>query len=149
VDHIEHAGVAIASPLPSYSSKPDISNGSGSVSAAAVTVLTILVITDLTTGTGRFNLVRGFVGTVIAIAASISTGITGFIFQGLGNWQGFLIPAAFAATATALLWSAMPQTRPTRYLDIAPCKGRLALKYLLVKRPKRKYTTRQTQFIEG
>src|ERR1700745_2332849 len=31
----------------------------GGISAAAVTVLTVLVITDLTTGTGRFNLVRG------------------------------------------------------------------------------------------
>ena len=50
-------------------------------SASAVTVLTILLITDLTTGTGRFNLVRGFVGTGIAIAASISTGVTGFIFE--------------------------------------------------------------------
>jgi MFS family permease len=87
------------------------------VSAAAVTVLTILVITDLTTGTGRFNLVRGFIGTVIAIAASISTGITGFIFQDLGNWQGFLILAGFAAAAAALLWLAMPETRPTKYLD--------------------------------
>jgi MFS family permease len=87
------------------------------VSAAAVTVLTILVITDLTTGTGRFNLVRGFVGTVIAIAASISTGTTGFIFQDLGNWQGFLILAGFAAAAAALLWLAMPETRPTKYLD--------------------------------
>jgi MFS family permease len=87
------------------------------VSAAAVTVLTILVITDLTTGTGRFNLVRGFVGTVIAIAASISTGITGFIFQDLGNWQGFLILAGFATAAAALLWVAMPETRPTKYLD--------------------------------
>jgi hypothetical protein len=37
----------------------------GGISAAAVTVLTILVITDLTTGTGRFNLVRGAVGTLI------------------------------------------------------------------------------------
>jgi MFS family permease len=87
------------------------------VSAAAVTVLTTLVITDLTTGTGRFNLVRGFVGTVIAIAASISTGITGFIFQDLGSWPGFLILAGFATAAAALLWFAMPETRPTKYLD--------------------------------
>src|SRR5947209_13730034 len=57
----------------------------GGISAAAVTVLTILVITDLTTGTGRFNLVRGSVGTLIAIAASISTTATGFIFQELGH----------------------------------------------------------------
>ena len=86
-------------------------------SASAVTVLTILVITDLTTGTGRFNLVRGFVGTGIAIAASISTGVTGFIFEKLGNWQGFLMLAGFAAIATSLLWLAMPETRPAKYLD--------------------------------
>ena len=80
-------------------------------------MLTILVITDLTTGTGRFNLVRGFVGTGIAIAASISTGVTGFIFEKLGNWQGFLMLAGFAVIATSLLWLAMPETRPAKYLD--------------------------------
>jgi predicted MFS family arabinose efflux permease len=67
----------------------------GGISAAAVTVLTILVITDLTTGTGRFNLVRG----------------------ALGNWEGFLILAAASVIATALLWVAMPETRPAKYLD--------------------------------
>jgi MFS family permease len=89
----------------------------GGISAAAVTVLTILVITDLTTGTGRFNLVRGFIGTLIAIAASISTTATGFLFEALGNWKGFLILAAASAIATALLWAAMPETRPAKYLD--------------------------------
>jgi MFS family permease len=76
----------------------------GGISAAAVTVLTILVITDLTTGTGRFNLVRGAIGTLIAIAASISTTATGFLFEALGNWEGFLILTAASAIATALLW---------------------------------------------
>jgi MFS family permease len=89
----------------------------GGISAAAVTVLTVLVITDLTTGTGRFNLVRGSVGTLLAIAASISTTATGFIFEGLGQWAGFLILAAVSAVATALLWAAMPETVPTKYLD--------------------------------
>jgi sugar phosphate permease len=77
----------------------------------------VLVIVDLTTGTGRFNLVQGFVGTIIAVAASLSTGATGFIFDRLGNWQGFLILAAAATAATALLWSGMPETRPGKYLD--------------------------------
>jgi MFS family permease len=89
----------------------------GGISAAAVTVLTILVITDLTTGSGRFNLVRGAVGTLIAIAASISTTATGFIFEGLGHWTGFLILAAASAMAAALLWAAMPETLPAKYLD--------------------------------
>jgi MFS family permease len=89
----------------------------GGISAAAVTVLTILVITDLTTGTGRFNLVRGFIGTIIAIAAAMSTAATGFLFEGVGRWEGFLILAAASATAAALLWGAMPETKPGKYLD--------------------------------
>jgi MFS family permease len=89
----------------------------GGISAAAVTVLTVLVITDLTTGTGRFNLVRGTIGTVIAIAASASTAASGFIFEAFGHWEGFLILAAVAVIATALLWAAMPETRPEKYLD--------------------------------
>ncbi len=90
----------------------------GGISAAAVTVLTILVVTDLTAGTGRFNLVRGFVGTLIAIAASISTSVTGFMFQLLGHdGEGFLILAGLAAIAAALCWAAMPETKPGKYLD--------------------------------
>jgi MFS family permease len=89
----------------------------GGISAAAVTVLTILVITDLTTGTGRFNLVHGFIGTVIALAAATSQGATGFIFQAVGQWQGFLILSAVAGVATALLWTAMAETKPGKYLD--------------------------------
>jgi hypothetical protein len=53
----------------------------------------------------------------IAIAASISTTGTGFLFEALGNWEGFLILAAASAIATALLWLAMPETRPAKYLD--------------------------------
>jgi hypothetical protein len=70
------------------------------------------VITDLTAGTGRFNLVRGAIGTLIAIAASISTTATWFLFEAPGNWEGFLIVAATSAIATVLLWVAMPETRP-------------------------------------
>ena len=77
-------------------------------------MITLLIITDLTAGSGRFNLVQGLVGTVIAIAASISTGSTGFIFERLGQMPGFLI---LAAAAAGLLWIAMPETKPGKYLD--------------------------------
>jgi hypothetical protein len=98
-----------------------IHTGSGSVAGgyerSSGDDLTILVITDLTAGTGRFNLVRGFVGTAIAIAASISTGATGFIFQGLGHLPGFLILTGAGLAATCLLWIAMPETKPAKYID--------------------------------
>jgi hypothetical protein len=87
------------------------------ISSACVTVLTLLMITDMTTGTGRFNLVQGFIGTVIAIAAAISTGTTGFIFERLGHFSGFLILAAAAAAATLLFWVGLTETKPGKYID--------------------------------
>jgi MFS family permease len=89
----------------------------GGISAAAVTVLTVLMIADLTTGTGRFNLVQGFVGTIIAVAAAISTGASGFVFEQLGHLSGFLILSAAALAATVLLWTGLTETKPGKYLD--------------------------------
>src|SRR5262249_1541542 len=42
------------------------------ITGAIVTVLTILIIADLTSGTGRFNLAQGAVGALIGISAAIS-----------------------------------------------------------------------------
>jgi MFS family permease len=89
----------------------------GGISAAGVTVLTVLMIADMTTGTGRFNLIQGFIGTVIAIAAAISTGTTGFLFEKFGRLPGFLVLSAAAAAATLLLWVALTETKPGKYLD--------------------------------
>jgi len=89
----------------------------GGISAAAVTVLTVLMVADLTTGTGRFNLIQGFIGTVIAIAAAISTGGSGFVFENFGHLSGFLILAAVAVAATVLLATALTETKPGKYLD--------------------------------
>ena len=89
----------------------------GGMSAAAVTVLTVLIIADMTTGTGRFNLVQGFIGTVIAIAAAISTGTSGFVFEQVGHLHGFLILTAVAAASPLLLWIGLTETKPGKYID--------------------------------
>src|SRR6516164_9329881 len=75
----------------------------GGISAAAVTVITVLMIADMTTGTGRLNLVQGFIGTIIAIAAGTSTGVSGFVFERVGHWSGFVILSTAALAATVLL----------------------------------------------
>jgi MFS family permease len=102
-----------------YTSYPILIVGQclGGISAAGITVVTILVIADMTTGTGRFNLVQGFIGTVIAIAAAISTGTTGFLFEKFGHLPGFLVLSAVAAAATLLFWAALTETKPGKYLD--------------------------------
>jgi hypothetical protein len=43
------------------------------ITGAIIGVLTVVVITDLTTETGRFNLARGTIGALTGIAASLST----------------------------------------------------------------------------
>ena len=87
------------------------------VTGAAVTVLTILVVTDLTTGTGRFNLAQGVLGTITGTAAAVSTGSVGFVVQQFGDFAGFLSMAAATAAGAILLWACLPETKPAKYLD--------------------------------
>lgn len=56
------------------------------------------MITDLTVGTGRFNLAQGTLGALMGIAASISTIGTGYIDEVFGSGAGFI-----AVTIIALL----------------------------------------------
>jgi MFS family permease len=87
------------------------------VSGAILTVLTVVVVMDLTTGTGRFNLARGFVGLVSTGAAAVSLTVFGFIAQEIGNWAGFASMAAVSAAGSLILWIALRETKPTEYID--------------------------------
>jgi MFS family permease len=87
------------------------------VTGAAITVLTLLVVTDLTTGTGRFNLAQGVLGTMRGIAAAIGTASVGFIVQQFGDLTGFLLMAAGPAIGAVLIWTLLPETKPAKYLD--------------------------------
>ena len=85
------------------------------ITGAVIVVLTVIVIADLTAGTGRFNLAQGVVGAATGVAASLSTLITGFLFQGIGSFGGFIVIAAVAGAATALIWIFVTETRPASY----------------------------------
>jgi hypothetical protein len=85
------------------------------LNSSIINVMTILVIADLTAGTGRFNFARGFVGAVLGIAASISTLATGFLFQGVSSWVGFVIVAGIGGAAVILTWALFSETKPTDY----------------------------------
>jgi hypothetical protein len=43
--------------------------------------------------------------------------LSGFIFDALGQWQGFLSLGIVSVVATGLVWIAMPETKPGKYLD--------------------------------
>jgi len=89
----------------------------GGITSAIVGVLSVLIITDLTTGTGRFNLTRGGVMTLSTIAASASFAATGFAFQDFGRLATFLMLSGVAAPAMAFAWIFLPETKPAEYLD--------------------------------
>lgn len=87
------------------------------VSGAFVSVLTVVIIADLTAGTGRFNLARGGVGMITGVAASVSTALSGLVWQRAGEKTAFLSMAAVAVIATALLWYQLTETKPAKYVD--------------------------------
>lgn len=82
------------------------------ISAAILNVLTVVIVMDLTTGTGRFNLARGGVGLVSTIAAALGLTVFGFIAQQAGNWVSFVSMAAVAAAGTLLIWWRLTETKP-------------------------------------
>jgi MFS family permease len=87
------------------------------ISGAIRTVLTIVIVADLTAGTGRFNLANGAVGLVFVIAASLSTTMFGFVDQEMSHLVAFLSMAAIAAVGGLVVWGLLNESKPARYVD--------------------------------
>jgi predicted MFS family arabinose efflux permease len=90
------------------------------IAAAIFGVVSVLVIADLTRGTGRFNLTLGAISTAVGIGASLSQVIAGAIVHHAGYHAGFLFLAAVALAALAILWLFMPETLHRNESNIAP-----------------------------
>jgi predicted MFS family arabinose efflux permease len=80
------------------------------IGAGVFGVVSVLVIADLTRGTGRFNLTLGAIATAVGIGAALSQTIAGAIVHHFGYHTGFLFLATIAAAAFAILWLFMPET---------------------------------------
>ena len=80
-------------------------------------VVSVLVIADLTQGSGRFNLTLGAISTAVGIGASLSQAIAGSIVHHFGFNVGFLFLAAVASAAFGILYFFMPETRDKRFLN--------------------------------
>jgi MFS family permease len=80
------------------------------VANAIFGVVSILVITDLTRGTGRFNLAAGALATMVGLGASFSTTIGGELIQHVSFNGSFLGLAAIAVLAVTLLAVGVPET---------------------------------------
>ncbi len=87
------------------------------VTAAVFSVMVPLVVSDLTRGTGRFNLGQGILGTATGIGASLSTTLAGYIIDHFGGTAAFATLSAIAFAGFAVVWFLMPETRPSE--DVA------------------------------
>jgi MFS family permease len=81
------------------------------IGAGIFGVVSVLVIADLTRGTGRFNLTQGIIATAVGIGAASSQFLAGAIVHHFGYHAGFLFLAAVAVAAMAMLWLLMPETK--------------------------------------
>jgi MFS family permease len=84
------------------------------VSASVLGVMVPLVVSDLTRGTGRFNLALGAVGTAMGIGAALSTSLAGIMADRLGSHSAFLGLALVGFAAFILVALIMPETRRSR-----------------------------------
>src|SRR5262249_35051224 len=87
------------------------------VTGAIITVLTILIIADVTKGTGRFNLAQGVFATLTGFAAAISPGFFGALELRFSDAAGLFTMAFGLALGMVLLWFALPETKPKEYAD--------------------------------
>jgi predicted MFS family arabinose efflux permease len=93
------------------------------VGAGIFGVVSVLVIADLTRGTGRFNLTLGAITTAVGIGGALSQVIAGSIVHHVGFRAGFLFLAGVAAAAFAILYFFMPETRNIRLATVGSSLG--------------------------
>jgi predicted MFS family arabinose efflux permease len=73
-------------------------------------IVSILVIKDLTQGTGRFNLAAGALATMVGIGAALSNAMGGLLIQHFSYNVSFLGLAATGLVAVSLLYFKVPET---------------------------------------
>jgi predicted MFS family arabinose efflux permease len=90
------------------------------IGAGIFGVVSVLVVADLTEGSGRFNFALGAIATAVGMGASLSQAIAGGIVHDFGYRCGFLFLAAVALSAFAVLYFYMPETRKPRAARVNP-----------------------------
>ncbi|MBM6594475.1 MFS transporter [Microvirga pudoricolor] len=72
-----------------------------------------LIISDLTQGTGRFNVSQGIVATAQGIGGALSTTVAGLIVVSAGYSAAFFTLAGIAAVGLVIFFTLMPETKTT------------------------------------
>lgn len=87
------------------------------IGAGVFGVLSVIVVADLTQGTGRYNLVLGAIATAQGIGASLSNLVSGYMVNARGFNAEFLFLAAVATLALIIYGLMMPETKELQELS--------------------------------
>jgi MFS family permease len=85
------------------------------VGAGLFGVVSIIMMADLSKGTGRFNLLQGVVYSAIGLAAALSSMLAGLVVEHVGYAAGFAMLAGIGVLGLAFYWLLVPETK-----DISP-----------------------------
>ena len=80
------------------------------VVAGIASVVSTLIIADLTKGTGRFNLAQGAFAAAQGLGASASNAAFGALYHAAGAHTSFLALGGVALVGLAFFWLLMPET---------------------------------------
>ncbi len=80
------------------------------VAAGIFGVISVLIASDLTRGTGRFNFAQGLMALSVGVGATLSNATAGFVVQWFGFTAGFLYLTAIACAGLAFFALLMPET---------------------------------------
>ena len=86
-------------------------------------VVAVLVVADLTRGTGRFNLVQGALATAVGLGAALSTTFGGKLIEAFSFRISFLSLGAVALASFFLLLLAIPETLPQDDQSLTTSQG--------------------------
>lgn len=82
------------------------------IGAGIFGVVALLVMADLTQGTGRFNFAQGITATAIGVGAAASNYLTGLIVDQAGYNAGFYFLSLIAVIALVTFAMTVPEVRP-------------------------------------
>ncbi len=80
------------------------------VAAGIFGVISVLIASDLTRGTGRFNFAQGLMALSVGVGATLSNATAGYVVQWFGFMAGFLYLTAIACAGLAFFALLMPET---------------------------------------
>lgn len=75
--------------------------------------MSILIVSDLTRGSGLFNTTQGAIATAVGLGASLSNAFAGTLLQKTNYNVAFLTLASLAVVALIVLWFFVPETAPS------------------------------------